>query len=179
MAAGKGDVEGGCPGGGGADRISGLPDHLLHSILLLVPGGTAAGAASGPASPNSPSATDSKRPCTRDRTSASTPPWPRTPRRPSAAWRSPCPTGRPTSPRTASPRGYGSPRGASPATSCSRCRTACRTATGKSSWFPRASGSRPCTSNTCAARCGSLQVIRVPLQSAGGWQDKPHRIAFT
>ncbi|CAM0144768.1 unnamed protein product [Urochloa decumbens] len=31
--------------GGGADRISGLPDELLHRILLLIPGGTAADAA--------------------------------------------------------------------------------------------------------------------------------------
>nr|CAB3458188.1 unnamed protein product [Digitaria exilis] len=46
MAEGQADIAGACPGGGGGvDRISGLPDHLLHSILLLIPGGTAADAA--------------------------------------------------------------------------------------------------------------------------------------
>nr|CAB3454524.1 unnamed protein product [Digitaria exilis] len=45
MAEGQANIAGACPGGGGVDRISGLPDHLLHNILLLIPGGTAADAA--------------------------------------------------------------------------------------------------------------------------------------
>ncbi|CAL5086321.1 unnamed protein product [Urochloa decumbens] len=48
MATDRGDdgeIDGCSIGGDGRDHISSLPDHLLHSILLRLPGGTAADAA--------------------------------------------------------------------------------------------------------------------------------------